>query len=224
MLEGTKFEVWTDHKNLEYFMKAQNLNRRQAHWVLYLSKFNFTLKHVSETKMRKTDRLSRKPDWKVGVEKDNENQTLIKEQWIFSLVEVVIEGLEVDILKKLKTAREKNKKVVRVVEEMKKVGVEVLQGDEWQIEEDLVLKGEKIYVPNNKKLRVEIIWLYHDELVAGHGERWKMTEFMTWNHWWPGIMRDVGKYVDSCDMCQRMKNRTETLVGKLKLSEILKKS
>ena len=25
-----KFEVWIDHKNLEYFMKAQNLNRRQA--------------------------------------------------------------------------------------------------------------------------------------------------------------------------------------------------
>jgi len=31
-LEGTivKFEIWTDHKNLEYFIKAQKLNRRQA--------------------------------------------------------------------------------------------------------------------------------------------------------------------------------------------------
>ena len=30
LLEDTKFkfEVWTDHKNLEYFMKAQKLNRR----------------------------------------------------------------------------------------------------------------------------------------------------------------------------------------------------
>ena len=28
LLEGAKFkfEVWTDHKNLEYFMKAQKLN------------------------------------------------------------------------------------------------------------------------------------------------------------------------------------------------------
>ena len=32
-----KFEIWTDHKNLEYFMKAQKLNRRQARWALYLS-------------------------------------------------------------------------------------------------------------------------------------------------------------------------------------------
>ena len=32
LLEGAqfKFEICTDHKNLEYFMKAQKLNRRQA--------------------------------------------------------------------------------------------------------------------------------------------------------------------------------------------------
>jgi len=32
LLEGAqfKFEIWMDHKNLEYFMKAQKLNRRQA--------------------------------------------------------------------------------------------------------------------------------------------------------------------------------------------------
>ena len=32
LLEGAKFkfEVWTDHKNLEYFMKVQKLNQRQA--------------------------------------------------------------------------------------------------------------------------------------------------------------------------------------------------
>ena len=56
----------------------------------------------------------------VGPENNNNNQTLIKEQWIHSLVEVVIKGPEVEILEKMKIAREKNKKVVRVVEEMKK--------------------------------------------------------------------------------------------------------
>ena len=37
-------------------------------------------------------------------------------------------------------------------------------------------------------------------------------------------MRDMGKYVEGCDMCQKMKNRTEVLIGKLKLSEVLEKS
>ena len=33
LLEGTKFkfEIWTNHKNLEYFIKVQKLNKRQAH-------------------------------------------------------------------------------------------------------------------------------------------------------------------------------------------------
>ena len=35
--------------------------------------------------------------------------------------------------------------------------------------------------------------------------------------------RDVGKYVERCDLCQRMKNRTEELAGKLKLSEVPQK-
>ena len=36
-------------------------------------------------------------------------------------------------------------------------------------------------------------------------------------------MKDIGRYVKKCNMCQRIKNRTEVLAGKLKLSEILEK-
>jgi len=32
-----EFEIWTDHKNLQYFMTSQKLNRRQVRWALYLS-------------------------------------------------------------------------------------------------------------------------------------------------------------------------------------------
>jgi len=40
------------------------------------------------------------------------------------------------------------------------------------------------------------------------------------NYWWPGVTRDMGRYVEECDLCQRMKNRMEELAGKLKLSEV----
>ena len=36
-------------------------------------------------------------------------------------------------------------------------------------------------------------------------------------------MKDVGKYVEGCDICQRIKNRTEVLARKLKLSKVLEK-
>jgi len=83
-LEGitTKFEIWTDHKNLEYFMKVQKLNRRQARWALYLFRFDFALKYILGSKIEKVDSLSKRPDWEVGVERDNKNETLVKLEWL----------------------------------------------------------------------------------------------------------------------------------------------
>ena len=95
-----------------------------------MSRFDFTLKHVSGTKMEKADRLSRRPDWKVGMDKNNENQIIIKDNWLHKLEEVIIEEPEVDIVEKLKKARDKDKEVVRIVEEMKKAGVKAIEKEE----------------------------------------------------------------------------------------------
>ena len=134
-----------------------------------MSRFNFTLKYVPGTKMRKADGLSRQLDWKIGVENDNDNQVFIKDCWLCNLHEVVIEGPEVDIVEKIKKARSKNEEIVRVVEKMKKAEVKVVRGEEWQIEGDLVLKKKKVYVLKDEELRVDIIRLHHNILVAGHG-------------------------------------------------------
>ena len=71
--------------------------------------------------MEKADGLSRRVDWKIGVDKDNENQILIKDNWICSMYEVVVEGPEVDLVEKIKRARSKDEDIIRVVEEMKKI-------------------------------------------------------------------------------------------------------
>ena len=86
-----------------------------------------------------------------------------------------------------------------------------------------MLKEGKVYVLKNEELRVEIIQLHHDVLVAGHGGKWKTMELVMRNYWWLRVMKDVGKYVEECDMCQRMKNRTEMPAGKLKLNEVPEK-
>ena len=111
-------------------MKAQKLNQRQAQWALYLSRFNFILKHVPGMRMGKADGLSRRLDWKVGVDKDNENQIIIKDNWLCRIEEIIIEGLEIDIVEKIKKARSKDKEVIRIVEKMKKVEVKLIQGEE----------------------------------------------------------------------------------------------
>ena len=76
-------------------------------------------------KIEKANKLSKRPGWKVEIEKDNKNQTLIKEQWIYSLVKVVIKESE----EKIKIAKEKDEEIVKVIKKIKKVEVKVLQGD-----------------------------------------------------------------------------------------------
>ena len=78
-------------------------------------------------------------------------------------------------------------------------------------------------MPKDEELRVEVIQLYYDRLAVGHRGRWKTVELVTRNYWWPGVTRDMGRYVEGCDLCQRMKNRAEELAGKLKLGEVPEK-
>ena len=86
-------------------------------------------------------------------------------------MERLIEGLEKEIVKRIKEARDKDEEVIRAVEEMKKVGVKMLRKEEWQIKEELVLKEGRVYVLKDEKLRVKIIQLYHDTPVVGHKEQ-----------------------------------------------------
>ena len=68
-----EFKIWTDHKNLEYFIKAQKLNQRQAKQALYLSRFDFALKHVAGKSIGQADSLSKRADQAKDIERDNEN-------------------------------------------------------------------------------------------------------------------------------------------------------
>ena len=58
-------------------------------------------------------------------------------------MKLVIEGLEIELVEKIK--------------KMKKAGVKPLKDNKWEIERELVLKEEKIYMLKDKKLRMEVI-------------------------------------------------------------------
>jgi len=71
--------------------------------------------------MGKADGLSRRLDWEVGVERDNEEQTLVKREWLEAraakVFKVVIDGI--NILDRIRRSEAKDDEVVKAVEEMK---------------------------------------------------------------------------------------------------------
>jgi len=96
------------------------------------------------------DSLSRRPDWEVGVEKDNEDEMLVKPEWLevkkTEVVEIIVDG--VDLLEEVRKSKVKDDEVVKAVEEIKRAGVKMLRDEEWR-EVDSICKGAPPSPPLN---------------------------------------------------------------------------
>ena len=125
--------------------------------------------------MGKTDSLSRKPNWEIRVEKDNEDETLVKPEQLevrrTEAVEIIVDG--VDLLEEVRKSKVKDDKVVKAVKEIKKAEIKMLRDEEWREVEGIMYKEGKVYIPKDNKLRAEIIRLYYDMPVEGHGNSGK---------------------------------------------------
>ena len=189
-----KFEIWTDHANLQYFKKPQKLNRRQARWVTILQEYDFSLHHIPGKQNSKADILSRRPGFEKGVN-DNDDQILLPESLFIRVVQ--IEPL--DFVTRIKRSHKSQDKFVK--ENWK-------HSPEFKQVEDALLEYKGlVYVPIDKKLRGDIIHHHHDTRLAGHYGEFKTIGEITKNYWWPTIYRDVKKYVRGCETCQRTKSR-----------------
>ena len=121
---------------------------------------------------------------------------------------------EENLRERIRKAQEGDRKIVEAIKKLKGVGIKALKDEEWGVEDGIVLKEGKIYMPEGD-LRREIIQLHHDTPLGGHGGRWKTTELISRNYWWPGVTKEVGRYVEGCNACQRYKNQSEAPAGKL---------
>ena len=62
------FTIWTDHKNLEYFMVKRQLSERQIRWYETLTKFQFSLVYRPGAEAILPDALSRREQDTLGEE------------------------------------------------------------------------------------------------------------------------------------------------------------
>ena len=110
-------------------MNNQKLNYRQVKWALYLSRFDFILKHISESKIEKANSLNKRPNQKVKIKKNNEEQMLVKKEQLeakeIRAAKVIIKSI--NLLDKVKKCEVKDDEVVKTVKEMKQAGVKMLK-------------------------------------------------------------------------------------------------
>ncbi|PPQ81108.1 hypothetical protein CVT24_008812 [Panaeolus cyanescens] len=197
---SSPFEIWSDHLNLQYFMRNQKLNRRQARWSLELADFNFSLVHKAGSTMICADALSRRPDYDKG-ESDNDNITLLPSH----LINKVTFDLDVPI--------------IREIASFSNLSLEMFESHRnspgWSFSDNLALWYNRIFVPNANDLRESIIRSNHDSPFSGHPGRAKTVELIQRDYWWPTLTKDVNRYVSGCLACQKAKPHRSKPVGLL---------
>src|SRR6202453_2049119 len=186
-LEGAKerFEILSDHKNLQYFLTSKKLNCRQARWCLFLLRFDFLMTYRKGTLSTQVDLLSRQSDhdrWE-----NNENIILLKPEYFriaaLSQGHVLINAEETPLFFEIRKSKNYDESVVKAIEDLKKSSTKHLRSDKWQLQQDLILFRGKVYVPKDNNLRHKVVELHHNSLSTGHPRQWKTIELITRNYW-----------------------------------------
>jgi len=97
--------------------------------------------------MGKANSLSRRPNWEIGVEKNNKDKTLVKPEWLemrrIEAVEIIVD--KVDLLEEVRKSKVKDNEIVKAIEEMKQTGVKMLRDKEWRKVDSVIYKEGKVY-------------------------------------------------------------------------------
>lgn len=84
----------------------------------------------------------------------------------------------------------------------------------------LWMMGNTIAVPDHNSLRPDIIHAHHAPPYAGHFGISKTMHAVARTFWWPGMRSQIGKYVRTCDACQRNKSSNQKPAGLLQPLEL----
>ena len=140
----------------------------------------------------KADILLRKDQ--VDTQDDNKDVQMLKEElWTRrqTLAEVTLlwRNKVVEETTLLEEIWQNGTRENEVIKKLKKEG-----GQIWE-DNEIIYINRRIYIPNNRKIREQILWENHNSTDVGHLGQQKMMELIKRNYWWPDIKEDVKEYV-----------------------------
>ncbi|KAI3717316.1 hypothetical protein L1987_68865 [Smallanthus sonchifolius] len=196
-LYGAKCTIYTDHKSLKYFFEQKDLNMRQRRWLELVKDYDCEILYHPGKANVVADALSRKSSHspiKVKSFKMTISSSLIDE-----IREAQVLALGGDLKKE------------RMVAYIDKLG-----------ENSMGLKTcfDRIWIPRLSSVLTTILDEAHKSKYSIHRGATKMFYDLRCHFWWPGMRRDVVKYVERCLTCLRVKAEHQKPYGKLQPLEI----
>lgn len=229
-----RFDIYTDHRALEYFMTTKALNSRQANWAEYLSRFHFTIRYRPGKNNTLADALSRQED---VVHQQNEVKKAFRKQILLPqecLDTRIVEELE---LKKVGTnssspPEDNNIEMLAHMDELSDPIIQPGQtlhlvdrilranrsdptlesyrnkasGDDedWTMKDGLVLFKGRLAIPEDNELKVKLVDEIHKQPSVAHPGKAKTKKLLKSRYYWLKMDDYIDRYVSNCHTCRRI--------------------
>ncbi|KYQ96678.1 LTR-retrotransposon skipper [Tieghemostelium lacteum] len=199
-IHGKEIEIFTDHQPLTRILEQPMIQTtHQARRIEFLSEFNIKFKHIDGKANVVADALSRRPDYETALEIKENKEVLKKIKKLYvqdvHFQEAFYNAAASD------TGRAGNFQIIN----------EVL----YYVKD----QEKRMCIPNDKEVKVMCLSEIHSQLYAGHFGYNKTYEQACRYFYWPGLDKDVKKFVDSCPDCQRNKTNSSGKQGLLQSIE-----
>ncbi|MBW0572504.1 hypothetical protein O181_112219, partial [Austropuccinia psidii MF-1] len=219
------FEVLADHSSLQYFMSSKVLTRLQAHWAEFLSEFHFPITYCPGRLATLPDALSRWDDVypERGVDFISKNpqnfhqvikQDGIQESRFFSIKVEVFS----DLVDKIQKEVWQDKDYKEILKQLARG--ESIPDYSLEPQAKLLLFKDRVVIPSNEELQLNILQKRHDSPLAGHPGQEKTLKLIKRDFYWAGMNQFIKDYVSSCQQCSRNKNIHHKKFGLLKPLQI----
>eukprot|EP00253_Pinus_taeda_P016981 PITA_16981 len=193
-LVGRKFLLLTDHHSLTNYFSQPTLNARQARWVDFLSGFDFEINHLQGKENRVADALSQK---------------------VQHLYEVSVSGWRSPILEMVKEASRQDVNYQQLKLQLQQSD-NVSNQPGYELDDaGMIHFKQRLYVPNQDKIKNLIMDEFHVSHYAGHPGYQKMMTAIRKDYFWPGMKKKIAEYLARCLECQQIKAEHQHPAGLL---------
>jgi hypothetical protein len=195
-------------------MTSKLLNRRQARWNEFLSRFNFKITYRPGRVHQKVDALTRRTG---EIEKDEEERKQFQSQTLLKSKNLDISATEesANLWEEGYRLDPIPNQILRMLQEKVQHSRLISLADCEEIDGKLYYR-EKLFVPASDRLRLHLIQQHHDTPAMGHSGRTKTLELLSRNYYWSGMIQDVARYIRNCHTCQRSHTARHAPFGLLK--------
>ena len=218
-LYGLHCKIFTDHKTLKYIFTQKNLNVRQVRWLELLSDYDIDIQYHPGKANKVADALSRKTYDTLAVMRmlPGELANEIKDFEIV-IVQGKMANLEVrpTILEDIRKAQEEDEYVIKA----RKFDEEAKKGEFTVTSDGTIRFKGRIYVPEAADFREQLLIEAHETPYSVHPGTTKMYQDLKKGYWWPGMKKDVVRFVEKCLTCQQVKAEHQRPAGTLQPLEI----